>query len=172
MFRFSLLSQGSGLPASISGTACSSSSPTMCRDIREEERKAIARDVHDELGQLLTTLKMHIFWLSRNAASMLEQRQARYESMLGIINETLDWSKDLATRLRPVILDNLSLGESCGLAPGRDGAPFVSAFSAFRRSHPGDECGAGHGGIPHYSGDGNEYCPAFKRCQCLVVPCD
>ncbi|WP_319415145.1 two-component regulator propeller domain-containing protein [Marispirochaeta aestuarii] len=82
------------------------------QDIREEERKAIARDVHDELGQLLTTLKMHIFWLSRNAASMLEQRQARYESMLGIINETLDWSKDLATRLRPVILDNLSLGEA------------------------------------------------------------
>jgi signal transduction histidine kinase/ligand-binding sensor domain-containing protein len=82
------------------------------QDIREEERKAVARDVHDELGQLLTTLKMHIFWLSQNAASVQEQRQARYESMLGIINETLDWSKDLATRLRPVILDNLSLGEA------------------------------------------------------------
>jgi signal transduction histidine kinase/ligand-binding sensor domain-containing protein len=82
------------------------------QDIREEERKAVARDVHDELGQLLTTLKIHIFWLSQNAASIQEQRQARYDSMLGIINETLDWSKDLATRMRPVILDNLSLGEA------------------------------------------------------------
>ncbi len=82
------------------------------QDVREDERKMIARDVHDELGQLLTTLKMHIFWLSRNASSVQEQRQARYDSMLGIINTTLDWSKDLATRLRPVILDNLSLGEA------------------------------------------------------------
>lgn len=82
------------------------------QDVREEERKVIARDVHDELGQLLTTLKMHIFWLSRNAGSIREQRQARYESMLGIINTSLDWSKELATRLRPVVLDNLSLGEA------------------------------------------------------------
>lgn len=82
------------------------------QDIREEERKSIARDVHDELGQLLTTLKMHIFWLSNNASSIKVQRQARYDSMLGIINTTLDWSKELATKLRPVILDNLSLGEA------------------------------------------------------------
>ncbi len=82
------------------------------QDVREEERKAVARDVHDELGQLLTTLKMHIFWLSKNAASHEEQRQARYDSMLGIIGATLDWTKDMATRLRPVALDNLSLAEA------------------------------------------------------------
>ena len=82
------------------------------QDVREEERRNIARDVHDELGQLLTTMKMHIFWLSRNPSSELEQRKARYDSTLGIINATLDWSKDLATRLRPVVLDNLSLAEA------------------------------------------------------------
>ncbi len=82
------------------------------QDVREEERKVIARDVHDELGQLLTTLKMHIFWLSHNAGSRQDQRQARYDSMLGIINTSLDWSKELASRLRPVVLDNLSLAEA------------------------------------------------------------
>ncbi len=82
------------------------------QDAREEERKSVARDVHDELGQLLTTLKMHIFWLSRNAAAGEPQRQARYDSMLGIIGATLDWTKDMATRLRPVALDNLTLAEA------------------------------------------------------------
>ena len=43
------------------------------QDAREEERKTVARDVHDELGQLLSTLKMHVFWLSKNAASREEQ---------------------------------------------------------------------------------------------------
>ncbi len=82
------------------------------QDVREEERRSIARDVHDELGQLLTTMKMHIFWLSQNPSTGREQRQAKYDSTLGIINATLDWSKDLATRLRPVVLDNLSLAEA------------------------------------------------------------
>lgn len=82
------------------------------QDAREEERKTVARDVHDELGQLLSTLKMHIFWLSKNAAAGEEQRQARYDSMLGIIGATLDWTKKMATRLRPVALDNLTLAEA------------------------------------------------------------
>lgn len=79
---------------------------------REKERKAVARDVHDELGQLLTTLKMHIYWLSRNAGAGEDQRQARYDSMLGLVGVTLDWTKSLATRLRPAIIDNLSLSEA------------------------------------------------------------
>ncbi|MCG8480533.1 MAG: histidine kinase [Spirochaetales bacterium] len=82
------------------------------QDAREEERRSVARDVHDELGQLLSTLKMHIFWLSKNAAAQEEQRQARYDSMLGIIGATLDWTKEMATRLRPVALDNLTLAEA------------------------------------------------------------
>jgi signal transduction histidine kinase/ligand-binding sensor domain-containing protein len=82
------------------------------QNAREKERKAVARDVHDELGQLLTTLKMHIYWLSHNAAAGEEQRQARYDSMLGLVGVTLDWTKSLATRLRPAIIDNLSLSEA------------------------------------------------------------
>ena len=82
------------------------------QDARERERTSVAREVHDELGQLLSTLKMHIYWLSTHAAAREVQRRARYDSMMGLIGATLEWTKETATRLRPVILDNLELHEA------------------------------------------------------------
>ncbi|MCD6396809.1 MAG: hypothetical protein J7L71_04670, partial [Spirochaetaceae bacterium] len=72
-------------------------------EIREEERKKIARDVHDELGQILTALKMEIFRFSDKEKS---------KTMLSLVNLTLDSVKNLSTRLRPKILDTLSLSEA------------------------------------------------------------
>ncbi|MBN2658694.1 MAG: hypothetical protein JXR86_16680, partial [Spirochaetales bacterium] len=72
------------------------------QDVREEERTWVAREVHDQLGQTLSALKMEIY---RNGS---EQR----DSMLDLVNMSLESVKDLSTRLRPKVLDNLCTGEA------------------------------------------------------------
>lgn len=76
--------------------------------IREEERTRIAREIHDELGQALTGLKMDLSWfagrLPNNPA--LQEKSA---SMLKLIDSTVHAVRRLSTELRPAILDNLGL---------------------------------------------------------------
>lgn len=72
------------------------------QDVREEERTWVAREVHDQLGQTLTVLKMEIF----------RARSENKEPMLELVNSTLETVKDLSTRLRPKVLDNLCIGEA------------------------------------------------------------
>jgi len=75
---------------------------------REDERAHIAREVHDELGQALTGLKLDLAWLKprlRDQASLLERVQA----VVGRIDGTIDAVRRIATELRPSVLDHLGL---------------------------------------------------------------
>lgn len=74
---------------------------------REEERTKIAREIHDELGGILTTLKMDLGWLTKrmNDPALLERAQA----MTGLIKEALHTARRIAADLRPGALDNLGL---------------------------------------------------------------
>ncbi|HEX9727629.1 MAG TPA: PAS domain S-box protein [Gemmatimonadales bacterium] len=78
-------------------------------DIREEERTAIAREIHDELGQVLTGLKMDVAWLkgriTRTGPAIVE----RCRSMDAQLMSAIDTVRDLASRLRPAVLDYLGL---------------------------------------------------------------
>ena len=76
---------------------------------REEERKRIAREIHDELGQQLTALKMRSEWVRRLIES--SPRQASVETALlseGIENAIRELRR-IATQLRPGVLDTLGL---------------------------------------------------------------
>ncbi len=77
--------------------------------VREEERANIAREMHDELGQTLTALKMDISWLQQKYGYHPDIL-ARSDSMLTIVNETLRSVKRIYTELRPSLLDHLGLG--------------------------------------------------------------
>jgi PAS domain S-box-containing protein len=76
--------------------------------VREEERTRIAREIHDELGQALTGLKMDLSWfgarLPNNPAF-----QDKSAAMLKLIDSTVHAVRRLSTELRPAILDNLGL---------------------------------------------------------------
>jgi signal transduction histidine kinase len=81
---------------------------------REEERAQVARELHDELGQTLTALKLDI---SRTVAALVEQRLTpsiidRVQSLVGLSDIALAIVKRIATRLRPPILDHLGLAEA------------------------------------------------------------
>ena len=76
--------------------------------VREEERTRIAREVHDELGQALTGLKLDLSWLSgRIAGDRALQRRAK--AMSALIDETIHAVRRIATELRPGVLDSLGL---------------------------------------------------------------
>jgi PAS domain S-box-containing protein len=76
--------------------------------VREEERTRIAREIHDELGQALTGLKMDLSWF---AGRLLNQPalQEKSVAMLKLIDSTVNSVRRLSTELRPAILDNLGL---------------------------------------------------------------
>lgn len=75
---------------------------------REEERRRIARELHDETGQLLTALRMELAFASKRARGNLdlEESLARLDNML---EQTLTSTRELVQRLRPRILDDYGL---------------------------------------------------------------
>lgn len=72
--------------------------------VREEERAAIARDLHDDLGQMLTGLKMDLSWLGRHGTS-----RDKLDEMTGHVNHAIGLVQRLSSDLRPVVLDELGL---------------------------------------------------------------
>ena len=80
------------------------------QNIREEERIHIAREMHDELGQLLTAFKMDISWLQKKLAP--HNGDAIFEK-LGDMNKLIDDSvlfvRKIASELRPSVLDDFGL---------------------------------------------------------------
>jgi len=76
---------------------------------REQERTEIARTIHDELGQTLTALKLDLAWLSRRLGDDALQLKEKVTAMDGVIDDSIETVQQLATDLRPSLLDNLGL---------------------------------------------------------------
>ena len=75
---------------------------------REEERTTIAREIHDELGQALTGIKLDIAWMKRRLPRD-DELTAQCQSMIERIDATLTTVRRIATELRPSVLDQLGL---------------------------------------------------------------
>ena len=79
------------------------------QNIREEERIEIARDIHDELGQQLTGLKMDVYSLDKQIKSDDLVIRRKFSAILGLIEATVNSVRKIAAHLRPGILDDLGL---------------------------------------------------------------
>ena len=76
---------------------------------QEKERSAIARELHDELGQVLTALRMDAVWLSDRLKETDTPASRRALTMCGLIDKTIEEVRGMAIRLRPGVLDDLGL---------------------------------------------------------------
>lgn len=77
--------------------------------VREEERKRIAREIHDELGQALTALKLDLVWLQERLPPEAEALIRFAEGIQGLIDRTIGQVRRIAAELRPGVLDDLGL---------------------------------------------------------------
>ena len=83
---------------------------TRLEAIREDERRQMSREIHDQIGQALTGLKLDLVWLERHADSALSEKvRRRVSDMERLVDETLDTARRLSSELRPPILDDLGL---------------------------------------------------------------
>jgi PAS domain S-box-containing protein len=76
---------------------------------REEERTHIAREIHDEFGQVLTALKMDLSWLSRRLPPTEANLLQKIDTMSDLIDSAIQTVRHIATELRPGLLDDLGL---------------------------------------------------------------
>ncbi|MDE3067421.1 MAG: response regulator [Verrucomicrobiota bacterium] len=77
--------------------------------VREEERTRIAREVHDELGQALTGLKLQLTWLCGRLPAKSKSLHESTKTMTERIDETIQTVRRIATELRPGVLDSAGL---------------------------------------------------------------
>lgn len=80
------------------------------QSVREEECSRIAREIHDDLGQAMTSLKMDIAWITRNMNSQTEQAlRTKLREMSDLVDTTIQSVRRISTGLRPPVLDDIGL---------------------------------------------------------------
>jgi signal transduction histidine kinase len=95
------------------------------QSIREEERKRVSREIHDQLGQVLTAIKIDVSSLIRGFPDKERKELNRAPSILNSVDRAIQTVRRIATELRPGMLDDLGLvatiewaGEEFGVRTG------------------------------------------------------
>jgi PAS domain S-box-containing protein len=80
--------------------------------IIESEKMRVARELHDELAQSLTALKMDAIWMRDNLPHNVHAVTAKIDAMLSILDTTVVATRRIAADLRPLMLDDLGLASA------------------------------------------------------------
>jgi PAS domain S-box-containing protein len=81
--------------------------------VREQEKSRIARELHDELGQALTALKIDVGWLREHLAEAPGAVLAKLGAMQVLLDGTVAATRRISSDLRPLMLDDLGLVAAC-----------------------------------------------------------
>lgn len=82
---------------------------THLQSVREEERTTIAREIHDELGQVLTVLKIQLSLLGNKLSPDQFTLKEKVSSLTDLIDQSVESVQKISSKLRPTILDELGL---------------------------------------------------------------
>jgi signal transduction histidine kinase len=80
--------------------------------LQEEERKRLAREIHDEFGQALTALKIDLFWILSRLRKDQQEIVEKGEAMSALIGSAFQAMRRAITELRPTLLDEVGLPEA------------------------------------------------------------
>jgi len=83
-------------------------------EAREEEKTLLARELHDELGQLLTALKMDVGWLRERLPPQASDLGDKARQMGELLDQTVASVRRISADLRPLMLDDLGLADAAG----------------------------------------------------------
>ncbi len=103
---------------------------------QERERAAVARELHDELGQVLTALRIDSVWLRDRLDGTDHRGAERALMMCTLIDNAIDEVRGMATRLRPGVLDDLGLVDA------------LEWFTMDFEKRTGIRCILAHRGVP------------------------
>jgi signal transduction histidine kinase len=78
-------------------------------NIQEEERAFIAREIHDVLGQELTSMKMDLSWLNKKLTNENTEVNQQIDSLGVQIDKTIQTVREISSKLHPAILEDLGL---------------------------------------------------------------
>lgn len=92
------------------------------QNVREQERSRISRELHDELGQLLTGIRMEVSWLGGRLLGEQQQLIDKVASVKGQIDQTIASVRRISSELRPLVLDDLGFAAAASW--------YVDQFSA------------------------------------------
>ncbi len=92
------------------------------QNVREEQRARISRELHDELGQLLTGIRMEVSWLGGRLRPEQQGLIDKVGSIKGQIDQTIASVRRISSELRPLVLDDLGFAAAAGW--------YVDQFSA------------------------------------------
>lgn len=92
------------------------------QSVREQERTAIARELHDELGQMLTGIRMEVSWLGGRLAEGQQSLTDKVASLKRQIDQSIASVRRMSSELRPPVLDDLGFAAAAGW--------YVDQFSA------------------------------------------
>lgn len=90
--------------------------------VREQERSGIARELHDELGQMLTGMRLEVSWLGTHLNDGEAALGEKLASIKTQIDQTIAAVRRMSSELRPLVLDDLGLAAAVGW--------YVDQFSA------------------------------------------
>lgn len=82
---------------------------THLQNLSEQEKAALARDLHDELGGLLTAAKMDLAWLQGRAATMEQEFRNKLADLTLGLTEAMNLKRRVVENLRPALLDHFGL---------------------------------------------------------------
>lgn len=82
------------------------------QEIRELERKRIGREIHDELGQQLTAIKMDVSWIDKKMPVEFPALKEKLKNIIDLLNGSNQSIRRILSELRPTILDDYGLVEA------------------------------------------------------------